>query len=79
MLHSGSSGSVNYDLPVAGYGTTGWELYFLVEDGDFTTGDSLTVSNIQLTQTMVPIPEPPVLLLIAAGLLGLHISRAKNA
>ena len=39
LLHSGSSGSVNYDLPVAGYGTTGWELYFLVEDGDFITGD----------------------------------------
>ena len=74
-------------MPVASLGLNNWEIDFIVKDGDYNFGDTLTVGNIQLlpesrlpppNQGSAPIPEPPVLLLMAMGLLGLRFSKFKK-
>jgi hypothetical protein len=45
------------------------EILFLVEDGDFGTGDFLTIDNIRITQHAASVPEPGSLaLFLSAGL-----------
>ncbi len=45
------------------------EILFLVEDGDFDTGDFLTIDNISITQHAASVPEPGSLaLFLSAGL-----------
>lgn len=45
------------------------EILFQVDDGDFTTGDFLTIDNIRITQHAASVPEPGIsVLFLSAGL-----------
>lgn len=64
-----TSGSV-YDITA--WADASASLVFGIIDGDFVVGDTLTISNISITEKTSAVPEPSSLILIGAGLLTLR-------
>ena len=53
-------------------------IVFYLEDGDFFTGDFLTIDNISITQRTAAVPEPASLMLLLGAGLGLLASQRKR-
>ncbi|EWH09566.1 hypothetical protein DS2_12063 [Catenovulum agarivorans DS-2] len=75
LLHDFTIDGLSTDI--SAYAGSEIALYFGVLDGDFSLGDSLTVSNISISS--VPVPEPTTFAIFALGLAGLSVRKKLSA
>ena len=76
LIHDFASDGLSFDIS-AWVGST-VSLEFGVEDEDFNLGDTLTVSNINLTRAAAEVSEPETVLLFLAGLFAIRRQSAKT-